>query len=52
MGRVVGGMPLLPTGLGSLFKANVANPTVRDERGMSGNRHSYHDGGNITPVAV
>jgi hypothetical protein len=30
-------MPLLPTGLGSLFKANAANPAVRDERGANGN---------------
>ena len=37
MGRVFGEMPLLPTGLGSLFKANAANPTVRDERGACGN---------------
>ncbi len=29
-------MPLLPTGLGSLFKAKAAKPTVRDERGACG----------------
>ena len=37
-GKVVGEMPLLPTGLGSLFKANAANPTVRDRRGAYGLR--------------
>ena len=31
-GKAVGGKAKVRTGLGSLFKANAANPTVRDRR--------------------
>ena len=35
--KAAGGKARVRTGLGSLFKANAANPTVRDERGACGN---------------